>query len=350
MEPRSITFVKVSEHGLGHVLNPTNPDDPSTDWITDSWGYMVRTELGFLVDAPHWLNRPALTRVTASGPNVLRWFKGYNEGLCYDAQIKPANFLLLAHPDPMDSSEALPIAPYVGDASKWGDLHWVDRRTGQPVQITTDSPDGHERRGVVRVRTYRDVLGAYLGHPEAKSLGPNGEPVGRQTKGVLLRRGVEGVRPVHRIGKEANLLDDRVSGMAFDANEYLNEYLDPTTDAWTVLVAPTLATLDRSALVHASGLHRRTLERYFNGKAKPRAEHEQLLTEIALSSARNKLAEWGEAPPNDAHALLHRYLKAYGGRQAVCGGCGQVLTGRQQTWCSENCRSEARSNRVPAPT
>ena len=39
-----------------------------------------------------------------------------------------------------------------------------------------------------------------------------------------------GIHPIHRIGKEANLLDDRVSGMAADADEYLNEYVDPNAD------------------------------------------------------------------------------------------------------------------------
>jgi hypothetical protein len=40
-------------------------------------------------------------QVTASGPNVLRWFSSYNAGRRYEEQIKPANVLLLAQPDPL---------------------------------------------------------------------------------------------------------------------------------------------------------------------------------------------------------------------------------------------------------
>ena len=139
---------------------------------------------------------------------MLGWFHDFNNGKNYPDQIKPANFLLLAHPDSLDPSPALPMTPFQRDASKWETNPWTDRRTGSPIRITTEPFDGMERKGTVRVRTYRDVLAQFLAHPEAKSLGPDGEPVARNTRGLLQRRPVEGILPVMRLGKESNKLDD----------------------------------------------------------------------------------------------------------------------------------------------
>jgi hypothetical protein len=335
-------LIKVSEHGLGHLLNPTNPDDTSNDWITEAWNYILRQELGLSVEEPHWLDRPALTRVTASGPNVLRWFKGYNQGRSYGEQIKPANFLLLAHPDPLDQSSALPIAPFESDASKWGALRWIDRRTGGPIAITIDPFDGNERPGMVRVRTYRDVLINYVGHPEAKSLGPDGEPVSRQTVGLLHRRGLESVPPIRRIGKEANRLDDRVSGIVTDFDEYQTEYADPRQTVWSTLVVPNLASMNTAELARQAGLHRRTIERYLSGQATPRPEHEDLLTGIAVEHAGRSITDWGAEVPAGPQAVLYRYAQLCEDRRPVCQGCGGSLTGRQTKWCGEVCRTQSR--------
>ncbi len=140
-------LVKVSEHGLGHLLNPRDPDDKSTRWIEELWLYLLETEYGLDVKAPDWLDRPALTRITASGPGVLRWFEGFNAGKVFEDQVKPANFLLLAHPDPLEPTLALPIAAYESDASKWLASVWINRRNAEKVRITTEPFDGQPRPG-----------------------------------------------------------------------------------------------------------------------------------------------------------------------------------------------------------
>lgn len=299
------TIVKVSEHGLGHLLNPTDPDDESGDWISQTWEFLLRRALDLPVDEPAWLDRPALTRVTASSPNVLRWFSGMNQGRSYAEQVKPANFLLLAHPDPLDPSEALPIAPYESDASKWADLRWIDRRTGDPIGVSIEPPDGTARPGTVRVRTYRDVLSGYLGHPESKSLGPNGEAVTRQTAGLLRRRGVEAIPPTVYIGKEANRLDQRLSGLATGPEDYRTQYVDPRHTRWTELVLPVLATMDRAEVVRQSGLTRQTIWRYLCRGARPHGGHEATLTKLAIVHASSALAALKIPVPRDAEAVLH---------------------------------------------
>jgi len=68
---------KVDARCFGHLLNPLHPDDSS----------------GRRIDQ-------ACTK-----------FSRMNEGRPYAEQIKPANFLLLAHPNPLDRSAGLPSPP-----------------------------------------------------------------------------------------------------------------------------------------------------------------------------------------------------------------------------------------------
>ena len=229
-----------------------------------------------------------------------------NNGRRYAEQIKPANFLLLAHPDPLDPSGALPIAPYEPDASKWEAMQWIDRRTGDLVGITTEPPDGSRRPATVRVRTYRDVLVDYVAHPESKSLGPDGEPVTRRTAGVLRRRGVEALPPTVYIGKEANKLDDRLSGLATGPDDYRSEYVDPKHTAWSELVLPVLALMDRGEVIRRSGLHRRTIERYLYRDARPHRKHEVRLTEIAVEHASTNVSDASRRHPGTDAANLYR--------------------------------------------
>ncbi len=303
------SVVKASEHGLGHLLNPKDPDDPSDHWIVEAWEWMLRQALGLEAMEPPWLDRPALTRVPASSPAVLGWFKAMNAGRSYADQIKPANFLLLAHPHPLDPSGGLPIAPYESYPSNWETtLRWNDRRNGETIRITTELSDGTLRGGVVHVRTYRQVLADYLAHPEAKSLGPDGKPVGRKTVGLLQRRPAEGVAPPRYIGKEGNRLDDRISGLVSRPDEYRTEYEDSRNGVWQRLVVPVLATMDRRTLIAGSGLHRRTIERYLYGGSNPRRGHGEVLTDMAVHHATACLKEWGVAIPRDPMRLLHLYI------------------------------------------
>jgi hypothetical protein len=284
-----VDLAKQSEHGLGHLLNPLDPEDPSHDWIEEAWGYLLFRALGLEGSPPKWLDRPALTRVSASSPTVLRWFASLNEDKAYTEQIKPANFLLLAHPDPLDPSGALPIAPYESDASRWVGLPWVDRRTGQPVRITTEPSDGHERTSVVRVRTYGGVLADYLAHPEAKSLCPDDGPVSRRSTGLLHRRPVAGLPVRLHVGKEGNRLEDRVTGLALGPDEFRTEYVDPTRTIWSELVVPVLRTMNRTTVSRALGAHRRTIERWLYKGVRPHPNHERAMTTLAVEHAAARL-------------------------------------------------------------
>lgn len=45
-EQREPQLVKWSEHGLGHLLYPTDPDCEDRDWIRQVWEGILREELG----------------------------------------------------------------------------------------------------------------------------------------------------------------------------------------------------------------------------------------------------------------------------------------------------------------
>ena len=69
-----------------------------------------------------------------------------------------------------------------------------------PAGNTFDSPHFGERP---IVETFEELLHRYFYHPESKSLGPDGEPCQRKTRGRLQRPHViRGKR--HRIGKEVD--------------------------------------------------------------------------------------------------------------------------------------------------
>ena len=304
----SLHVAKASEHGLGHLLNPQDMDDSSTHWITEIWLYMLRQALGLPAPEPPWLDRPALSRVTATSPAVLRWFHGMNAGHSYREQIKPSNFLVLAHPDPLDPSGALPVAPYESNPAKWADLDWIDRRTGQKVIVTTDPFDGTARPGVVRVRTYGDVVRAYLGRPEAKSLAPDGNPVTARTTGVLRRRSIEAAGPIVYVGKEGNRLDERLNGLVTDPSDYRSLYEDPARTTWSELLLPVLAKMPRAEVLSGSKLSRRTIERYIYRGMHPHKTHEDALTRLAINHASQELTAWGVLAP-DPYIALHCFLQ-----------------------------------------
>ncbi|MGI8559472.1 MAG: DNA polymerase, partial [Solirubrobacteraceae bacterium] len=252
---------KHSEHGLGHLLNPTNPENESRDWIVQLWQHIIR------IDAPHqsasdsqpkarrkparnmtsrrpargqrststdsdepdWLDRPALTRTTITSPRLLKPSTEQGRKRPAAERIRPYNFLLVAHvanPGLQNIPERfLLIAPYESDPRKWRRLPWTNAyEPGSRYKIVTDDGDGEQLAsaidGRVIVKTYRSVLADHRTHPEAKSLGPDGQPCNRATVGLLSRRPVKAAA-IHHIGKESNKIEEAASGLVTDLDDAL---------------------------------------------------------------------------------------------------------------------------------
>jgi hypothetical protein len=93
-----IKIRKFSEHGLGHLLNPTDPDDESKDWIDQLWKFIVLEARGRVAVYPYWLSRPAISRVSATSPTVVQRLTPRKKRVpYYSERFKPMNFVAQAH-------------------------------------------------------------------------------------------------------------------------------------------------------------------------------------------------------------------------------------------------------------
>ncbi len=100
---------------------------------------------------------------------------------------------------------------------------WWEAHTGERFRITTYGMGGE---GVVRVKTYGEVIEAYRVHEEAKSVGPDGEPCGKKTRGLLGRRDVSMLTVPKYVGKETNKLEERMREEVAREDAFLNVYED----------------------------------------------------------------------------------------------------------------------------
>lgn len=218
-----------SEHGLGHLRNPDDPESEDRAWMRTVWTGIVTEALGQPFSWPAWADRPAMWRISASSPHVLRSLTKHQAG-SYDDDPKPFNFLIsphvapLGHPAGVDPQHFHLVAPYTKDARQWTKLRWTDVYSGEKYAITTR--DGVAGEGVARVQSYGDVIARYRVHPEAKSLGPDGRPCGKRTVGLLQRRPVSLGELVH-IGKETNRLEDVEQGLVHDWDEVQLVFREP---------------------------------------------------------------------------------------------------------------------------
>lgn len=270
-----------SEHGLGHLLNPTDPNSEDRDWIAQAWLNIIRKSLGLRPRKLGFENRPAIGRVTVSSPNVMRAFANWNEGRKYSNQTKPFNFLLSCHINPLghpigsDPEQFHLIAPYEPDSSRWLKMDWVDQYSGKRYGITTNGYHGD--RQTARVKTYEDILRAYEFHSETKCAAPDGSPCGKQTTGLLQRRHVR-IDQIKYIGKESNSLEDVESGLIHTEKNVYTEYPDPKRDEWQTKILPALKAMPLNQLVKLSGMSRRAIVDLRAGRSRP---HRRNLNRLA---------------------------------------------------------------------
>jgi len=306
---------KYSEHGLGHLLNPSDPESEDRDWMRTVWDRQIAMELGLPCVEPDWLERPALSQLTISGPELLKPFAAVNEVQPYSEQVKPYNFYLaahiakLGHPDGVDPSNFQLIAPYERDSRKWGKLPWVDKATGAPYRITTIGFTGGD--GVARVKTYREVLTEFAVHPEAKSAGLDGRPCTKRTIGLLQRLPVSPAYVVH-VGKESNKLEAVEAGVEHDPDEIWTVYVNPTRDPWRSLVLPVLGHMPHDVVAAQAEISERRLRDLVKATATPHAATRAKLLVIAADFARVQLRACGEITPSDPFAACAAFLTLVG--------------------------------------
>jgi len=218
---------KASAHGLGHRLAPYTaraPDCGTPDpqdklanigvelWQHDLWWQIASAALSGRPDqvALDWhpaLETPAISRYAATTPDLLNWFKKYNEPRPYWQQVRPFGFLIslsaistvsaeepisqaqIKNSRPLKTAVPRPVAPYTRD----------------PIVAAANAFD---RDTAIRLhpgslKSYRQDLARYHLHPEDKFL--NGDYL---DTGLTRRRHVI-VRGLDFIGKEANRWEEQ---------------------------------------------------------------------------------------------------------------------------------------------
>ena len=259
-----------SEHGLGHLLNPTDPNSDDRDWIAQAWLRIIRKALGRRSAAPAFENLPAVGRTSVSSPWVMRSLAALNRGKSYAQQIKPFNFLLtahirrLGHPIDVDPERFHLIAPFESNPNKWLMQPWIDVYSTKRYRVTTSQARGPKIAGLL---TYGDVLREYEHHEEFKCLGPDGNACARSTVGLLGRRHAR-ISALHFIGKESNLLEEIEEGTVHDQQSVYTEYPDAQREreAWLRDVVPRLKAMPLRELQYRTGLSRATLQAARRGR------------------------------------------------------------------------------------
>jgi hypothetical protein len=272
-----------SEHGLGHLLNPSDPESEDREWIAQVWLGMIRNALGLPTRNPSFERQPAVGRTSITSPAVMRPLKKLNEGKAYVDKIKPFNFLVACHVKPFGHPPGVKperfhlIAPYEADSREWLKKTWIDQYSGNDYKITTTGHHGD--RHTARVKTYGEVLREYEIHPESKYADVSGKPCGKQTVGLLQRRHVQ-IDQIIPIGKESNSLEEVEAGLIHSAENVYTVYSDPRRDEWQTNILPALKKIPLSRLVEMSGLSRRTLIDLRAGRSRPHRNNKELLVVI----------------------------------------------------------------------
>ncbi len=277
-----------SEHGLGHLLNPTDPESEDRRWIGQAWLNMILKALGRHTRNLSFLGRPAVGRVSVSSPAVIRPLAKLNEGKSYSEQVKPFNFLLschvraFGHPIGADPEHFHLIAPYNNNPTQWLKMNWIDQYSGKAYRIT--AAGDHGTRLAARVKTYGEVLREYEFHPESKCADADGNTCWKQTVGLLQRRHIY-IDQIKFIGKESNHLQEVDAGLIHSSQQIYTEYTDSRRDEWQTKILPALKTLPLSRLIKESGLSRRALLDIRRGRSRPHPKNQERLTAIARNSA-----------------------------------------------------------------
>ena len=350
-----LELVKVSEHGLGHLLDPRDPESGDTGWIAEGKEHLLRAEIELLTFEPEWFPEPALSVVALNRPSELarlaRIFKDKRA-------VWPYARLAVAHPLPLYARDEkgerrTPVAPFHAGFDPAA-ASWCALVNGEPLRLRIageilGEADLRVEPGRVLCGSVGEALRRDHRRTEKKALAADGAPCRAGTVGLLTPAPTDAYRVV-LIGKEtrnlerASVTEDPVTTLYSDVEE----------DAWQKAFLPVLGDLAARSKGGVSGLARRhriplaTLRRALAGK-KVRQSTRARLAELAASLACEELraANPGLALPYDPEQVCQIYRRSFGELVArVCGGCGERLRGKQRRWCSERCRVRARRDRA----
>ena len=200
-----IEIVEPKAHGLGYFYPPQDsPEGWKADaplWIFEAWDWIVRGQLGLERKRPVWFDLPVMMKLTLSTPHHAL------KNLTKTPLTRPHNFMMMPQisrfgcPQDIDPNRFTLITSFSSDREQWTHSKCVNVYDPQsPIFGLTDTYDA--RRAVPK--NFFMLLDSYQNHPEAKSLAPNGEPCGPETRGLLRRAHIVANWPPVYIGKESD--------------------------------------------------------------------------------------------------------------------------------------------------
>jgi hypothetical protein len=144
----------------------------------------LRKELGLQLKEPPWLRLPAMMRMVLTTPNVLKnrrpdWLGPFNFFLFPIISEK-----LGEYPAGFDKSNFFFVTPMESDRRKWSTLVGINLFDRQTYQISMSPSETQDK---VVPESFRIILNQYVNKEEAKSLGPDGMPCTKTTRGLLGR-------------------------------------------------------------------------------------------------------------------------------------------------------------------
>jgi hypothetical protein len=292
---------KASAHGLGHLLPPYEDKDAPAHlprpqlplkeigvnrWQHDLWLKIIEAALAGhpdqvdLSDLPN-IDGPAISRYSASTPDLLAWFKSFNRGKAFDDQVKPFNFLVAFQVSTtaarakaieegtfdeewIKTGGPSPVAPFHKDP-KIAAKNCFDRVTRKPVPASL-------------LATYREALCDYHLHPEAKFL--NAEPLNR---GRTMRQPIR-ASGIELIGKEANRWEEQFF-VGEDEDAQISYGLLPSSDDFHERLSRFEKRFGPSRLAREASVSRPTLTNLVKKKSSPtrrmRAKLEEAFARLA---------------------------------------------------------------------
>jgi hypothetical protein len=282
---KRLRIVKASESGLGAALGRT-ANETVPKLARRIWTSILVRELGLTYRGTRKRRMakliafevPMRRKLPIAQPSVLdtKGFRAYNRAKSYDFRIKPFGFLQAVTPALVTDRKAVrPVAPFERDEIKSRKLPWTDLSTGKPVDLDWD---GNGRAGTMPVMRMDEFIERYSRHPEAKAAGPDGQPSGYDTRGVLGRLHLSDGVPI-RIGKEIDRLDEE-DEYVLDPLEPVEFDVDDDNLEWALSVLEGEHATDLAPLL---GVHPKSLRNIRNGTAKPREGVRREIIRLARS-------------------------------------------------------------------
>jgi hypothetical protein len=202
---KDIEIVEPKAHGLGYFYPPKDSpegwDHETPQWIFEAWGWIVRGILGLERTKPEWFDLPVMMKLTLSTPHHAL------KNLAKGPLMRPYNFMMLPQicrfgcPESVDPNTFTLITKFSSERDEWMRskcINIYDYKS--PVYELTDEYDFRK----ALPKNFFMLLDAYQNHPEAKSLGPDGNPCEFDTRGLLQRTHIFAKWPHIYLGKESD--------------------------------------------------------------------------------------------------------------------------------------------------